>query len=66
MKRKIRQTFTVVREYETTDSMEEIEGHAAHVSDEAGEFLMGGCADKETITVVTEVKSSKGWKKVEV
>jgi hypothetical protein len=64
MKKKIRQTFTVVREYETTDSLEDIQKRAFWVSDEAGEFLYGDSSSNETISVKIEFDKGEGWEEV--
>jgi hypothetical protein len=60
---KVRQIYTVIREYETKDSREEVEQHAVFVQDEAGEFLYGGGSGEESISVVTMVKpqNRKEW-----
>lgn len=63
-KTKIRQTFTVVREYETNESLEEIQNHAVFVSDEAGEFLYDGSYGNETISVKTEIRKGKKWEEI--
>jgi hypothetical protein len=62
---KIRQTFTVIREYEYKGSMSNVKSHALHVADDAGEFLFGGSGATETISVVIEVDSGKGYKKID-
>ncbi len=64
MKKKIRQTFTVVREYETSDSLEDIQNHALFVSEEAGEFLYGCNYRKENISVKIEFDKGEGWEEV--
>jgi hypothetical protein len=62
---KIRETFTVIREYEYKGSMSNVKSHALYVADDAGEFLFGGSGDTETISVVIEVDSGKGYKKID-
>ena len=62
---KIRETFTVVREYITKRSEKDFEGHVAHVEDEAGEFLYGGSPGDEKISVAIEAKKKGKWVKLE-
>jgi hypothetical protein len=60
---KIRETYTVVREYSTNRSLKDFDGHIAHVQDETGEFLYGGSGGNEKITVKIEAKNKNGkWK----
>ena len=66
MQTRIRETFTVVREYTSDDSIEEIENHALFVSEETGEFLHGGCGGEETVSVVTEIDRGLGWEKINI
>lgn len=64
MKTKIRETFTVVREYTSDYSLERIKGHALFLTDEAGEFLYGGPGGNETVSVGVEIDRGLGWEKV--
>ena len=58
---KIRQIFTVIREYSTDDSLEEENGHLLHVLDDAGEFLYGGGGGDETLEVKFQINKGNGW-----
>jgi hypothetical protein len=60
----VRETYTVVREYSTRESLEDFDGHVGHVQDEAGEFLYGGGSGEEKLTVVIEAKINGKWKKL--
>ena len=61
---KIRETYTVVREYSTKRSLEDFDGHVAHVEDETGEWLYGGNSGDEKLSVVVEAKVNGKWKKL--
>ena len=58
---KIRQIFTVIREYQTNSSLEEENGRLLHVLDDAGEFLYGGGSEDETLEVKFKIKKGKKW-----
>lgn len=57
---KIREIYTVVREYET-DNLEEEQGHLLHVLDETGEFLYGGGGGHEQLSVQFQIDKGEGW-----
>ena len=61
---KIRETYTVVREYSTRESLAAFDGHVGHVQDETGEFLYDGGRGDEKLTVVIEAKINGKWKKL--
>lgn len=56
---KIREIYTVIRDYET-DDLEEERGHMLHVLDETGEFLYGGGGDEE-LSVQFQIDKGEGW-----
>lgn len=57
---KIREIYTVVREYEV-DYLEDEINHMLHVSDEAGEFLYGGSCGEESLSVSFQIDKGNGW-----
>ncbi len=57
---KIREIYTVIREYEI-DNPEEERGHLLHVLDETGEFLYGGRGGDEQLSVQFQVDKGEGW-----
>lgn len=61
---KVRETYTVVREYTTKRSLEDFDGYVAHVEDETGEFLYGGGSGEEKLSVVIEAQIDGKWKKL--
>jgi len=56
---KIREIYTVVRDYET-NNLEEERGHMLHVLDDTGEFLYGG-GDDEQLSVQFQIDKGEGW-----
>jgi len=57
---KTRRIFTVIREYDESNAKAAQESFGP-LHDEAGEFLYGGSADKETIQVELQVKIGNRW-----
>ena len=57
---KIREIYTVVREYTPRKGSYDVKGHCLHVLDEAGEFLYGGGRDDE-ISVRFQIDKGNGW-----
>ena len=57
---KIREIYTVVREYEV-DYLEDEIGHMEHVLDETGEFLYGGSCGEESLSVKFQINNGNGW-----
>lgn len=57
---KIRQIYTVVREY-STKNLEDEEGHLLHVLDETGEFLYGGSCGEESLSVKFQINKGNKW-----
>jgi uncharacterized phage protein (TIGR01671 family) len=67
-KTKVREIYTVVRQYETEKSFCELETHFEKVADEAGEFLYGTASGNEKISVSFEIneENGQGWENIEV
>lgn len=57
---KIREIYTVVREYEV-DYLEDEINHMLHVLDETGEFLYGGSGGEEQLSVKFQIDKGEGW-----
>lgn len=57
---KIREIYTVIRDYEI-DNLEEERGHMLHVLDETGEFLYGGSGGDEQLSVQFQIDKGQGW-----
>jgi len=56
---KIREIYTVIREYEI-DNLEEERGHFLHIQEDMGEFLYGGGGDEE-LSVQFGIDKGEGW-----
>ena len=62
---KYKYVYTVTREYDDGDSLEEEKEFFLGVQDEAGEYLYGGSKKKKKIKVHLEYFENGEWKRVE-